>query len=344
MSSNQHEIGVGVIGLGFMGRTHLAAYRDANKEGHACRVVGLCDAEIERFQGAPAQRGNIEKEETEPLYDPKAVRFTTLPEELFADPEVELVSICTPTDTHVQLAERALAAGKHVLVEKPLSLKADDAERLAAIAREVDRVCMPAMCMRFWPGWSWLRETIREGRYGAVKSAVFRRLGSPPSWSPDFYANSQRTGGALFDLHVHDADFVRWCFGIPKSVSCTGTLDHLTTLYHYPDGPAHVVAEGGWDHSAGFEFHMGFTVIFEGATAVFSLGATPPLTLVSEGKVSAVRIDKSAGYDGEIRHVLDAVRGGIQLQATCEEAAGLISMLDAEKVSLSTHQTVALTL
>jgi len=339
---SEKQIGVGVVGLGFMGRTHLAAYRDANEEGHGCRVVGLCDAEIERFKGTPTSRGNLEKTEDKPLYDPESVRFTTSEDELFADPEVELVSICTPTDTHVPLAEKALAAGKHVLVEKPLALEVEPATRLAEAARAADRICMPAMCMRFWPGWSWLKETLREGTYGAAKSAVFRRVGAPPSWSPEFYANTERTGGAVFDLHVHDADFVRHCFGTPRSVSSTGTLDHITTLYRYADGPAHVVAEGGWDHTPGFEFFMGYTVIFEEATARFALGAEDTLQLARGGELTAIELEPHAGYDGEVRHVLAAIRGEVELQATCDEAAGLIAMLEAERESLATGETVAL--
>src|SRR4029453_5583634 len=98
---------------------------------------------------------------------------------------------------------------------------------------------------------------------------------APPAWSPAFYGDPARSGGALFDLHVHDADLVRWLFGAPGAVTSTGTLDHVTTLYRYADGPAHVVAEGGWDHAGGFPFSMGYTVVFERATA--GLGpARPP--------------------------------------------------------------------
>ena len=137
-------------------------------------------------------------------------------------------------------------------------------------AAEAETLCMPAMCVRFWPGWSWLRERVVDGSLGAVRSAVFRRLGTRPGWAK-FYADVERSGGALFDLHVHDTDFVQWCFGTPASLSSTGSLDHLTTLYRYPGGPPHVVVEGGWDHAPGFPFQMRYTVIFEHATADFDL-------------------------------------------------------------------------
>ena len=340
---SKREIGVGLIGLGFMGRTHLAAYRDAARDGSPCRVVALCDASEERFTGTSEQRGNLERESDEPLYDPDAVRFTTSFDTLLADPDVDLVSVCTPTDTHVALAAQALEAGKHVLVEKPLALSAAEAEHLAAVAEGSARVCMPAMCMRFWPGWSWLKERIDAGSYGGVRSAVFRRLGSPPAWSPDFYRDTARTGGALFDLHVHDADFVRWCFGDPAQVVTAGHAEHFTTLYRFRAGPPHVSAEAAWDPSPGFPFRMRYTVVFERATADYEHGRSPELLLACEGSARAVELPVQTGYDGEVRHLLDAVaQGASELDATLADALGVARLLVAERRSLAEGGAVSL--
>jgi predicted dehydrogenase len=199
--------------------------------------------------------------------------------ELIADREIDLVSICTLTDSHVPLARAALEAGKHVLVEKPVALHAEPIRELNEIARRAGRICMPAMCMRFWPGWDWLKARIEDRAYGACVSATFQRLTSPPPWSLDFYADGARSGGAIVDLHVHDADFVRFCFGDPDAVSSagrvgdSGAIDHVTTLYRYErgNGPAHVVAEGGWDHAPGFPFTMRYAAIFERATASYDI-------------------------------------------------------------------------
>ena len=338
------DLGIGIIGFGFMGRTHAAAYRDAKKAGYDCQVLGICDRRPpeESLEESPGRRGNLEKKDEEPLFDAGAVRFHTDPKELFADPKIELVSICTPTDSHVNLALEALEAGKHVLLEKPIALDSDSAQRLAEVASSTETLCMPAMCMRFWPGWTWLKETIETEEFGAVRSASFRRIGPPPNWSPEVYSNVERTGGALFDLHIHDADFVRFCFGAPVSVSASGSLDHLTCLYHFDPGPTHVVCEGGWDATPGFPFHMGFTVIFEQATAVFSLGSETPLTLAIDGETREIALEDQSGYDGEIRHLLDAVRNQSPLRATCSEALELTRMLEAERKSLEIRQSVSL--
>ena len=334
------EIGVGIVGLGFMGRTHLVAYQAAARAGCANRVVALCDRLPERIRPTTARRGNLAAARGARIV-PADARLYLDPRRLFAEEGVELVSLCTPTDTHVPLALAALRAGKHVLLEKPVALRARDVERLVAAARAARRLCMPAMCMRFWPGWSWLAETIRARTFGRVKSAVFRRLGSPPTWSR-FYAETERSGGALFDLHVHDADFVRWCFGAPRSVSSAGSLDHVTTLYRYARGPEHVVAEGGWNHSPGFPFFMGYTVVFERATAEFALGRKPVLTLARGGRTRAVELLDQSGYDGEIRHVLAVLQRRERARATIAEAVGLVRMLEAERKSLVTGRPVLL--
>jgi predicted dehydrogenase len=203
------EVGHAVVGLGLMGRTHIQALEHVRKSGVPCRLVAVSDRDPERLDGRVRAGGNVQRSPAgERLFDPALVRATTDVDELLSDSRVHSVSICTHTDTHVDLATRALAAGKHVLVEKPIALDPKRVRELDAAARAAKRIAMPAMCMRFWPGWTWLEARVRDGELGKVKSAVFQRLASPPSWSPDFYRNARKTGGALVDLHIHDADFV----------------------------------------------------------------------------------------------------------------------------------------
>ena len=235
-------------------------------------------------------------------------------DELLADPNLDLVSICTPTDSHIDLATRALRAGKHVLVEKPVSLVADQIRRLDAIAKETGKLCMPAMCMRFWPAWAWLKDRIQDRQYGACVSATFQRLASMPRWS-GFFADGAKSGGALVDLHIHDADFIYWCFGKPESVSsigrtgASGAVDHVTSMYRFAKSQAavHVVAEGGWDHHEGFAFRMRYIAIFEDATAEFDLVARSAATALPQWQIRrcptsrAVRIRRA----GETSHRRD---------------------------------------
>lgn len=340
--SKQRSVRVAVIGLGFMGRTHVGAFAAANAAGFANELVAVCDKSAERRAGRASREGNLQTSGAgEQLFDPAQVRGYEDAAQLFADPAVELVSICTHTSTHVELAKAALEAGKHVLLEKPVALDSASIEALIEVARRSKGLCMPAMCIRFWPAWAWLERAIASGEYGAVKSAVFRRLGSRPQWSSDFYANSAASGGALFDLHVHDVDFATWCLGAPRFVSATGSTEHVTSLYHYDSGPQHVVVEGGWDHTPGWSFKMAYTVVFERATADYEFGRAHELVLARDGVATPIAVEPHNGYDGEVRHLLSVLASGSRkLGATLEDALAHTRVIEAERKSLGVRQPV----
>src|SRR5262245_15576256 len=146
--SGRGAIGVGVIGLGFMGRVHAGAYARARSAGVDCRLVAVGDP---RPAVAAARTGeNLQVGEGEQLG--AEVRRYASAAEVLRDADVELVSICTPTDTHAALAVEALEAGKHVLLEKPVATTAEEVARVAAAARGSGRLLVPAMCMRLWRG------------------------------------------------------------------------------------------------------------------------------------------------------------------------------------------------
>ena len=331
-----HGIRIGIAGLGFMGQTHLTAYNAASLAGFPNTLVAVCDQDPDRRRGQIAEGGNIKTGAgTEQLFNPDVVAGYESPAELFADPSVDLVSICTPTDSHVELALAAIAAGKHVLLEKPAALNAEAIQPLLAAADAAKTLVMPAHCIRFWPAYAFLKACIDDKRYGNVQSAVFTRLASPPAWNADFYKNSARSGGALVDLHIHDTDFIRHCFGDPTAVRSTGNLHHITTLFDFPNGPGHVVAEGGWDHAPGFPFRMAFTVIFDDATVDYDLSRETPLLVCANGTAEPCDVGPLSGYDEEVRHILHCIASGAATTCvTISDALGTAQLLDAERASL----------
>jgi predicted dehydrogenase len=309
------ELGVGVIGYGVMGRTHAAAYAEAARAGIACRVRAV----FTQADPAVAATGNLAAMSAGPGLEDAIV--TDDIDALLADDRIDVVSICTPTDTHVGIALAALAEGKHVLVEKPVALEAASIDQLAASAAAAGRWCLPAMCMRFWPAWTWLYERVRNGSLGAVRAAAFVRVGNPPSWSADFYQDLSRSGGALHDLHVHDVDFLHWCFGVPDAVTSSGSVRHVASLYHFEDGPAPVTAEAGWFAAEGFGFRMGYRILFDEAWAAFDLGATPELRLTHRNETTGIEVGGVSAYEAEVRHFLRVVRGDEAPRVTLHDAA-----------------------
>src|SRR5438552_2671580 len=107
---------VGIIGLGFMGATHVAAYTAAHEAGFACELVAVCDRKESRLRGELLDVGGnavSDMSARKLAFDAQRVRAYERDEQLIADPSIDLVSVCTRTDTHVDVATRCLRAGKH---------------------------------------------------------------------------------------------------------------------------------------------------------------------------------------------------------------------------------------
>ena len=324
-------LGVGVLGFGVMGRVHAAAWVAARAAGLPVEVVGIHS----RSLGGGDAAGNLEELAAELPFDVAGLtRFPTV-DDLLGDARIGAVSICTHTDSHVPLALRALAAGHHVLVEKPVALTAAKVEPLAEAAGLSAALCMPGFCMRFWPGWPWLRERIHDGSLGEVRSASFERLGPPPGWAGHFYGDLERSGGALHDMHVHDADFVRWCFGDPQTIQASGDLRRVEAMYGYAHVAEPVRATGGWVEAPGFEFRMRYRIEFAEGVADFAHDRATPLRLVRNGEAGEVEVPDESAYDAEIRHFAQAVLEGEPLRASMEDALAVARLLDREKSALA---------
>lgn len=342
MTTQPPPLGIGVIGLGFMGKTHLEAYDAAIACGHNARLVAVADGDANRRAGIPTGAGNLGEHTGDRMFDPEAVSAYKDAGDLLADERVGLVSLCTPTDTHIELATRALRAGKHVLLEKPVALTQEAVEELEEVAETAGVVCIPAMCMRFWPAWAWLKQAIDAMTYGAVVAARFERLGSRPTWGQGFYNDATRSGGALFDMHIHDTDFVVHCFGEPVSVASLGTRSHMQTVYEFAEGPGLVQAEGGWLNSPHFPYRMRYTVEFENAVADFDLNRDQPLRVHTADGTELPELDPITGYDGEIRLAIQAATVGAQPSPSLRDAAMVTRVLQAEARSLETGAPVLL--
>ena len=331
-------VNVAVVGLGFMGVTHLRAHLD----NPMTRVVAVCDASRLPVNGVLAGvAGNIKKSD-DIILDPQIKVFSKF-DELLAESEVELVDICTPTPLHPEQAIAALEAGKHVLCEKPLARTASAARRILQVAENSPGFLMPAMCMRFWPGWSWLKQVVVEATYGKVLAARFLRVSEMPAWSRlGTYSGGNDLGGALFDLHIHDTDFVNHLFGRPASVFSTGVtspagaINHVVTQYHYPGGPA-VYAEGSWLLAQGF--NMTYTLYCERATLDYDLARGSDALLVTESGQSprVVTPEGTDGYAGEINYFVDCVtRRRAPRIVTARDGVTALEICEAEEASIRT--------
>ena len=210
---------------------------------------------------------------------------------------------------------------------------------------------MPAMCMRFWPGWSWLKKVVQEKTYGKILAARFRRLSEMPTWSKQgtYSGGTMDIGGALFDLHIHDTDFVNFLFGRPSKVFSTGVMlqpggsvDHVVTQYIYPDGPL-VYAEGGWLLTKGFS--MAYTLLCEKATLDFDLARGPEaMQVIESGQAPrTIKYDGPDGYTEEVRYVVQcATRNELPTVVTAEDGLTALEICEAEESSIRSGAPVKL--
>jgi predicted dehydrogenase len=343
-AATEKPVNVAVVGLGFMGVTHLRAYL-ANPQA---RVVAVCDAVRVPVNGVLAGvSGNIKKSDDIDLGPDVRVYRTT--EELLADADVELVDLCTPTPLHAPQVIAALNAGKHVICEKPLARTSAEAREILQVAANSPGILMPAFCMRFWPGWSWLKQVVEEQTYGKVLAARFRRDSAMPAWSQQgTYSGGQDLGGALFDLHIHDSDFVNHLFGKPAGVfssgvlAASGAINHVITQYDYPGGPS-VCAEGTWLMAKGF--NMAYTLFCEQATIDFDLArGAEALTVCETGKEPRVAdAGEGDGYSKEIDYVIECIAGGRKPSiVTAIDGLTALEICEAEEKSIRSGQHVNL--
>ncbi len=339
-------IGVGIVGLGFMAATDLRAYRQID----ACRIAALCNPSGRNLDGDfSTVGGNVVSGEPLKL-DMTGVKAYRNYAELLANSAVQVLDICAPTHAHPELAIAALRAGKHVVCEKPLARTTKEARQITEVAATAGRMLMPAMCLRFWPQWVWLKQAIDTKAYGRVLAARFRRVAQPPAWGQKFFLDGKSSGGALLDLHIHDADFIQFCFGRPLSVFSTGfskvsgAIDHVLTQYQVASGAA-VSAEGSWAMTEGFGFQMSYTAIFEHATADFDIArGADALKLFEKGKdTQALRFSGQDGYFGELKYMLDCVRSGTPPSTvTALDGVSAVEICEAEERSVKTGKSVAL--
>lgn len=146
--------------------------------------------------------------------------------QLIADPEIDIVDICTPNCQHAPLALAALKAGKHVLCEKPLATTSCEVRQLQTAASQARRAIMAGQNFRFDPVARQLKNLIDGDLVGPIyytRAQWLRRRFLPPR--PTFIKKKLSGGGPAVDIGVHALDMALWFMGFPEPVSVTGQVE-----------------------------------------------------------------------------------------------------------------------
>jgi len=206
---------VGVVGIGGIARTHMpgwAASPDAE-------VVAGSDVNRVALEAWGKTNG--------------VTRLESDPAALFADKDIDIIDICTPNMYHAELAIAALAAGKHVICEKPLAPTPAEIRRMIEARDKAGKLLMTAQHFRFKGNSQAMKREIDTGVLGDiyhVRSWMLRRNGLIPT--PSFVLKKHSGGGPCIDIGVHVLDLTLWLMGNPQPVAVTGVAK--APLAHQP--------------------------------------------------------------------------------------------------------------
>ena len=195
------KLGVAVIGTGFWGKNHARVY----KELESTQLVAICDVNAERSKTIADQYG---------------VKAYTNSARMLKNPEIQAVSVCTWSTMLAKEALKALRAGKHVLVEKPMATNTKQAEALLKASEENGLHLTVGFLMRFIPGLKQIREAVASKKIGDLVSASAKRVSQWPERIGDV--------GVVKDTAIHDIDVMRYISG-QEAVSVyakTGNMRH----------------------------------------------------------------------------------------------------------------------
>jgi len=280
-----------------MGSVHARAW--------GSRLAAVYSSDPRKLTGdLSAVRGNLEG--AGGSLDFSAVKAYRDPAAPLADPSIDAVDLCLPTDFHESLAIAAVRAGKHVLVEKPIALDGDAARRMIAAAEQRRRILMTAQVLRFMPEYIALRAAIP--RLGRLRYAAFHRRCAAPGWG-GWLHDPARSGGGVFDLLIHDADMCLHLFGAPEAVSATGSGDAIDAQLFYADGMVAAIT-GGWEAAASYPFRMEYRVSGDSGIVEYSSTGRPP-TLYAAAE-EALPLAAQDGYAAEIDYFVQCCESGRQ--------------------------------
>lgn len=263
-------INVGLAGIGFMGWIHTLAYQATDgitlrgfASGNPAKRRGDWTSISGNF-GPPGERIDVSQMSVHDSLDG-----------LLSDPAIDLIDICLPPHLHADAIGRSIAAGKHVLCEKPLALTAEQSRELADLSTP-NSMLLVAHILPMMAEYRYLVDAADDGRFGKLRSMRLKRFISPPHWIDDFY-DPATVGGPLIDLHVHDAHLIELLLGTPDTVHTAGdTIDgeyrRYETLMTYADG-RYASSGGGVIDSPARGFTHGYEAIFDDATVQFEFAA-----------------------------------------------------------------------
>ena len=311
-------INVAIAGAGFMGRTHFERYLN-NPD---CKVVYVYDSLIDRAK------------EFEDVI--ATDNFDTI-----LSSNIDVVDICLPTFQHMPYCVRSAEAKKHVFCEKPMAMTLDECELMINTCRDNDVKLMIAHVIRFWPDYRYIRDSVKDSRYGKLHYIRSGRRQPLPAWpAGNWMADPKLSNGGVVDFQIHDIDFMISLFGMPNSIKSVGTKsqyggwEQITTVMNHDTAVS--CTEACNLMPVGYPFTATFCAVFENASVEFDCRLDKSLVVYKPGEDPFYpKLDSPDGYQNEIDYFISCVRDDVDINdATGEQGAMALEVALLAKDSL----------
>lgn len=320
---------VAVVGFGFMGMTHSLNILK-NKD---LKLVAIVDAHPEIIEkNLQATTGNISTGNIDVIELADVHKYSSL-DECLRNEELDAVNICVHTNLHYEMTKKALLNGKHVFLEKPFCLNIEQAEELILLAEQKKKILMVGHVVRFMPPYQKLKQWIDSKEFGNLKFLSFSRFSGLPGWGQWKEKHvTDSSGGALFDLVIHDIDFASYVLGLPSEIKCNylpGSIskyDYISAMWSYKEKNLHVKIEGGNTFHSSFPFQAGYMAQFEKASIIFTSLKGDVIGITDDNSFKEIPAgDAGEGYYNEIAYFTQCMEDNMQPE-DCTPASSLQSV------------------
>lgn len=315
-----------VVGFGFMGKTHTGnILKNPN-----VRLSAIVDKNAGNIQkNLKVESGNFA---TDSFSEEELTRvnFYTDFVECLAVEKPDACVIAVHTSLHVEMAELALNSGCHVFLEKPFTLDLGKGQKLIDLARLKNKILMIGHVVRFMPAYQTLKNWIDSEKFGKLEFLSLSRFSGVPAWGEwkERQIDFGSSGGALFDLVIHDIDFAHWVCGSPDKINASclpGKLsnhDYVSGLWSYGNKNLHVKIEGGNTFHTAYPFQATFSARFENTSVIYYPKDSENIIVTTDTQTELIPAgDPNAGFEGELDYFVSCINENKQPELCTPESA-----------------------
>jgi len=324
-----------LLGAGRIGKVHARAIAEDKR----AKLVAVVDAMAEAAQA---------------IADSAGCEVSTI-DAVIANPEIDGVIICTPTNTHADLIERLARAGKAIFCEKPIDLDVERARACLKVVRQTGAKVMLGFNRRFDPHFRAVRQAIDDGKIGTVEMVTItsRDPGPPPA------EYIKVSGGIFRDMTIHDFDMARFLLGekivqvfatgavlVDKAIGALGDYDSASLILTTKSGRQAVISNS---RRASYGYDQRIEV--HGSLGSVSAENQRPVSIEIANKEGYTRpplhdffmTRYTAAYAAEISAFIDSVEKGAALSPSAEDGLIALQLADAALRSAKEGKVVSLT-